>query len=916
MILFFLLLIHLSLAINCPNPLTSSLFLGGECSLIPGTNLASTSSETVFLNLNNTLINCQGNPGIVFSNPSVTIINGGFINCQRITTTSTVINGAALSNIGSGSLTLDNFSCINTSSICNFSCSFQPTGGCISSSYLTISNSLFYNTYSVGGGGAINSFFTLSLNNTQFYNCSANAIGGAIMGQNINIFNSTFTSCKVNKTISSGGGAIRNIGELIITDSYFIDCFSISSGGAIQHEGNDIIIISNSIFINCSASSTGGAISSFSNSTISNSKFLNCTSLTYSGAIYNNGGLILYDSFIEYCSSSNGGAIYGMGSIYSVNTTFNYCFAILNGGAIYNNINTLNKSVEIINCKFNSCMTTTNGGAIYNSMIQNTITIILKTSFINCFSESSGGALLLNRGDVYISNCHFQNCRSGYNGGSIINMNSNLILDKNNFIQSYASNLGGSIYNQGFISISNSYFVNSSSYYSGGTIYLYSVTYDILISNSRFEFCSTVGIGSGASGGVICANINNGSVTLFNNNFLNNTADTGGALGIQGGKLIISYCNFTNCYGGNNGGCITTNSKLNISNCNFTRGKSQSGGAISSYGNENVTIFNSIFYRCTAMYNGGAIYSTGNQNLNIQSCSFAANSADYGGAIRTNSNVSIICSLFESNSVSSSGTALYIQSGMIRNSSFSNNIGATQYTIYAQDDNIIITDNYCDGECDIYIPQIGGNTFSSPSFTSCSMNSGVIDWNNLPNNILSSFLSSNIISTMNSIITSSNSISTSISTPISPEITSLISTASNPTISISSNTLSSSIISIASTRNRYTLPNVVNGVINTQDDVYINSGTTFVIPSDFNGVLINTTGNIYLEGDIILDLSNFILTTNLGIITLDLFSSEPEGTMGTLSIIGVECYVVNDYNSKQVFIMNTCSNKGRKYSLF
>jgi hypothetical protein len=899
----------------CPNPLTSGNYLGGECSLIPNTILSSTSSETVFLNLNNTLINCQGNPGIIFSNPSVIIVNGGFLNCQRITISSTVINGAALSNIGIGSLTLDNFSCINTSSICNFSCTSQPTGGCISSPYLTISNSFFRNTYSVGGGGAINSFYILSLNNTQFYNCSSIAMGGAIMGQKINIFNSTFTKCNVDQVVSSGGGAIRNLGELSIFNSSFSDCFSISNGGAIQHEGPDIMIVSNSNFINCRASSAGGAISSHSNLTVFHSNFLYCTSGLHSGAIYNARELILYHSLFEQCSSSNGGAIYGTGYLYAVNTTFNYCTAILNGGAIYNNINMLDNSMEIINCKFNYCIAGSNGGAIYNSMSKNTVTIIDQSNFTNCFAESNGGALLLNRGNVYISNSHFQNCSSGYNGGAIKNVYSNLILNKNNFIQSYASNLGGTIYNEGFISISNSYFLNSSSYYSGGTIYLYSVTYNIFISNSQFEFCSTVGISSGASGGGICADISNGSVTLFNNNFVNNSADVGGVLDIRGGRLIISYCNFTNCYGENNGGCISTNSKLNISNCSFINSRSESGGVISSYGNENINIFNSIFSRCTATYNGGAIYSIGNKILNIQSCSFTANNADYGGVIRTSSNVSIICSIFESNLVSSSGTALYIQSGMIRNSSFSNNMGATQYTIYAQDDNVLIRDNYCDGECNIYTP-IGGDIISSPSQSSCSINSGIIDWNNVPNNILSSFSSSNIISTITSLIISSNSFSSfnSISTTPSGTTTSISSeTISISTISISFNTLSSS---PGSTRNRYTLPNVVNTVINTNDDIYINSGTTFVIPSDFNGVLINTTGNIYLEGNIVLDLSNFILTTNLGIITLDLFSSEPEGTMGTLSITGVECYVVNDYNSKQVFIMNTCSNIAKKYSLF
>jgi predicted outer membrane repeat protein len=105
-----------------------------------------------------------------------------------------------------------------------------------------------------------------------------------------------------------------------------------------------------------------------------------------------------------------------------------------------------------------------------------------------------------------------------------------------------------------------------------------------------------------------------------------------------------------------------------IINCNFTANNAYSGGAVSNAGN--VTISDSNFTNNTANY-GGALFNNGNalpivETMTVHYCSFSGNSASgYGGAISSNSVLSVDNSNFKGNIVGSSGYggAIHIYSG-------------------------------------------------------------------------------------------------------------------------------------------------------------------------------------------------------------------------------------------------------------
>jgi len=974
---YFLSLLSIS-AIPCPNPLSNGPFLGGICDLIPNTQVThtfTTVSPILILDLNNTLIDCRGQSGIVFYSEllsNVTIQNGGFINCVKNITTPNDGGAAIYSNVDS--LTLINFTCFNSYVKCTnaSACLNAEKGGCIYSS----SNS------------------TVQIFNSTFFNCSA-SVGGAIHNNNIlSITNTIFQNCS-----SRLGGAIHNNKILSITNSIFSNCSSSLNGGAIYSPVRSLSIY-NSTFENCFASSNAGAIYSYlENFTVYNSIFRNC-SAGAGGAIYSSlSNLSIYNSIFENCfTSSNGGAIYSLSLNFSIqDSSFKNCFAPSNGGAIYMNYDT-----NINNCTFHSCTSYIDGGAINSntgnllisnsnfhscssigaggSVVTNANLTIFKSAFTNsisnfggaikgfnifadsiifnnCTARNTGGAIHAMSIIVTVSNSFYYNCSSAIEAGAIYLTGTTQLY--NNTFERCSSNDGGAISNSGFLTVLASFFKNCYSSNIGGTIA--STNLELYITDSSFSNCSSTNGGAirstsrvnlinsnfslcstNMAGGAVWINRNSvfhsikncnfndnivynsggGAVytysnfggLIFEDNTVNNcnaTIGGGGAISMSYGNLIVRRSSFNNCNSGNNGGAISSNAKTDISNSSFKNCRSQLGGAITLFSSINVngnsSIENSIFISNQATLYGGAINIISNDytpSLTVTSCNFISNYAVNGSVFYTQSNLDISCSNFYYN-IADYNTIIDITkwgSVNLIDSSFLDNFARNDIFIYLEESagTVYFRYNYYLGNFPAYIGSIFERVFSSiSSIPTC-----------VPN--ITDFLAGYVLNNPNQVNTNTTLEHTSLTSGIGTSIS---------TTSLSSSSLNSNNPSSASTSNTnvidpsryYVVDDMIDDYIDTFLDIYFNSDTTFVIPNDLDGPLVSTTGTIYLEGDIILDLSNYAISEDT---VLQLFNQKPEGTQGEIIVGGVTCFKGQWGSTGEIFFINTCTSKGSSLHLW
>ena len=220
---------------------------------------------------------------------------------------------------------------------------------------------------------------------------------------------------------------------------------------------------------------------------------------------------------------------------------------------------------------------------------------------------------------------------------------------------------------------------------------------------------------------------NNGSITVINCVFRNNTANTGSGGGAihSNGSMVVDNCTFINNYAGYSGGAIyndggddniirdsifINNSALqhggaidNVNGYNFTIINSTfinnvavttGGGAIYIHDFDGAifTIINSTFTDNKAKTDGGAIYNLGN-NTFIYDSIFTNNTGVRGGAIyNANINTTINNSTFTNNTATSLGGAIY-NNGLnlnVNESDFTNN---NQIAIYTMQPTINISNN-------------------------------------------------------------------------------------------------------------------------------------------------------------------------------------------------------------------------------
>ena len=198
----------------------------------------------------------------------------------------------------------------------------------------------------------------------------------------------------------------------------------------------------------------------------------------------------------------------------------------------------------------------------------------------------------------------------------------------------------------------------------------------------------TISGGNANNGGGI---YNNGTLTVNDSIFTNNSANYGGGIYNNEGTVTVTNSTFTS----NPGDGIYNESALTVVNCTFTSNSAFQGGGIANFGTvtvsgstftdnsavggvgggivsgiyTTVTVSNSIFTgNSAASGSGGGIYS--DYILTVTGSTFSGNSAKNGGGIENNGTVTAVNSTFTDNSATADGgginnTGLEVSNGTL-----------------------------------------------------------------------------------------------------------------------------------------------------------------------------------------------------------------------------------------------------------
>ena len=609
----------------------------------------------------------------------------------------------------------------------------------ISDSSITFKNLNFINFYRNGNGGVIsasNSNFVLSgvvardissawggviysssssyitVSNSQFFDM-VSSNGGIVYVDTLNgdfdISNSVFEG------FTAGGGTIIQAGtingNLHILGSVFKDIISSSGNGGIL-AANDFsgdFIIDNCDFKNFNVAAAGGIVLVINGGSgdfnISNSHFLN---FTVSG-----GGIVQYQytfdgnfnffnsTFKDINLTSGGGGIFAIGSSTPVGMVIDNCsfvniivpgwggIAYIKGG--FNVFNISNSIFDGISGAYSSFCT--EGGVIGDiSFINSNFTniygggsgviqvegnvggdfIIINSTFNSFSSGGTGGVFVLNNGlngDLIINDSNFTNFKAGVNAGvGWINGNvRNITISNSNFFNGTSTNHAGVFYLNGVLSDSirvlysnfSNFVVNSNGGYSG-LIYLSNgIGRDVEVVGSRFE-----NVTSGSAGGIICTYYGvGGNVSFINSSFNNVSSSQEGGIFYANnivGDFNISTCNFSNFRTGNSGGIARV--KGNIEG--------------------DINIKDSVFVNGTSVNHAGVIYVDGALSGSIRVLysnfsNFVVNSnGGYSGLIYLSNgigrDVEVVGSRFENVTSGSAGGIICTYYGVGGNVSFTN----------------------------------------------------------------------------------------------------------------------------------------------------------------------------------------------------------------------------------------------------
>ena len=315
----------------------------------------------------------------------------------------------------------------------------------------------------------------------------------------------------------------------------------------------------------------------------------------------------------------------------------------------------------------------TDGGAI-SSALRVTIYIAGSVQFFNNSAIHGSGGAIYSRKLTIAGSVHFTNNSAAYYGGAIASDGNVAIADnaqvifQGNHAENYGGAIGGAISSNRVTIAGTVQFTNNSAAYQGGAINSIGI---VTISDNAqvvFQGNHATHIGGGAIASKLLTTIA-GSVQ-----FINNSADKGGAIHSQGNMTIANNAqvvfqgNQANTYGG----AIVSFAHVTIAgSVQLINNSADQGGAIVSQGYIEIYIADNapvIFQDNHAKTFGGAILSF--QRVTIAgSVQFTNNSALWGGAIYSSGVVTIANNaqvVFEYNRADNAGGAMLINSALLQ----------------------------------------------------------------------------------------------------------------------------------------------------------------------------------------------------------------------------------------------------------
>ncbi len=334
------------------------------------------------------------------------------------------------------------------------------------------------------------------------------------------------------------------------------------------------------------------------------------------------------------------------------------------------------------------------GGGIYNggSLTLTATTLYSNTAwYITGFDGYGGG--LANYGTLKMQGGAFLNNGSD-NGGGLYNGTGNVaVINYTSFTGNFSSN-GGAIENQGILTVTSSTIANNQATYGwvGGVANIYDAQAAIL--NTTITNNSSNGYGGIYNGGTLTlvgdqikgnsAQSNNGggifndagrylasSLTMINTVVDGNSANSGAGGGLynnKGATLQVSNSTFSNNQAKLGGGLYHTSTlPVSLLSTSFlTNSASDSGGGLYTDAHAGaITLFDGVFRANSAWNRGGGLYDAYlSQPILISNTTFSFNTTSNstgfngGGALYSNSDVSIYNSTFSANTTYRDGGAI------------------------------------------------------------------------------------------------------------------------------------------------------------------------------------------------------------------------------------------------------------------
>ncbi|WP_157082587.1 beta strand repeat-containing protein, partial [Methanobrevibacter cuticularis] len=500
--------------------------------------------------------------------------------------------------------------------------------------------------------------------------------------------------------------------------------------------GNNSYLINNNGYItieNCVITDNILSFNILYNVTYTNNDVLNDGSFESGYLVGNNGQMNIIDSaFIN--NNMNINYQYYQNVPYTNTTTLYFNNTIYNNSVVGSGFIVNKGRLNIARSEFtdNTIKTTTNRQFNWNND-QNIIINICNPNDELVIGEQTTSyvyAMIVNTGDLVITQSNFKNNINNYNETRNYNKNTTITTNGGTGKKTTAVGIYNLLYSTSNLEVNNSNFINNSYnatyinnnpnysilYVNGPTIFVTTLanrTVSVNILNSTFVNSTANGDG----GGLYVTSSANGnvSVNIVNSSFVNNKGASGGGVVVSSGTSGTTIVNIVNSTFINNtainGGGVYVNSgidgtvSVDILNSIFTNNTASfmAGGVTvtsGANGTVSVDIVNSTFVNSTAT-DAKAIYVTsgtsGTVSVGIVNSTFVNSTANTGngGGISINAgtngtvSVGIVNSTFANNKVSSGGGVYVSNSGTngnvsvnIVNSSFVNSTATNGGAIY------------------------------------------------------------------------------------------------------------------------------------------------------------------------------------------------------------------------------------------